>query len=507
MKFVDSKTGKAIGSTGLGFSVIEAAIADIAAAQNLRMELRDSGAGQDSAKYRKNYRNWFLKLGVLEFTDPKAMIEIAQQGLECLGASVVNESGQTPRSQVDAGWFLAGSLVKTVAVAGSATRSSISSDGLLPEWVSAGYAEPGLLEARDFIKRNSNLTLDGQLLFALGAGAEFAPTQNWLDWGGSLAAVARPRQQLWQRLIATARASAGILLVPVLTEKLAGREAGELSDSELAAVAGLDLIADTKAIASWLADLSAGAQRTVLGSYAYAPGAEHIRVNVVQDALAGKLVRARPTETIALAWLATPTDSTVVSASQCEQNLDGWGRRSLPVKLRDAIFGLFGQLRPPVARVFETVAGQKLASIEASVEMQGPSYLLAKRSQRWRAYLAKSQGVLVSYQICPPARTASVLSHRILLASYAGAKRFGIKAFGVQEANLAAATMLVRDLLDANSPASPQTKADGAVSLHAENAIHGGLWRLAYEPQSVWSAATLLGLPALLGSAGKSPRR
>ena len=507
MNFVDSRTGKEIGSTALGFSVLEAASADLAAAADFRLELQNSGASRDSAKYRRNYRSWFLKLGELEFTDQKAMTQIARQGLDRLADSVVNELGQTPRSLVDAGWALAGTLVKTVVVAGSANRSGISSEGLLPEWVSAGYAESGLLAARDFIDQNPNLTLDAELLFALGAGAEFAPTQNWLDWGGTLAAVARPRQQLWQRLISFARASAGNLLVPVLAEKLAGREASELSDTELAEVAGLDLIADTAAIASWLADLSEGARRTVLGSFAYAPGAEHIRVNAVQDALADKLVRARPAEAIALAWLATPTDSTVVSETQYAQNLEGWGNRSLPVKLRDAMFGLFGQLRPPVARVFETVAGQKLASIEASVEMQGPSYLLAKRSQRWRAYLAKSQGVLVTYQICPPARTASVLSHRILLASYAGAKHFGIKAFGVQEANLAAATLLVRDLFDVNSPASPQNKTDSAVSLHAENAVHGGLWRLAYEPQTVWNAATMIGLPALLGSARKSPRR
>ncbi len=505
MKFIDPKTGAQIGSTALGFNVLEAAITNVPAADKLQAEMHASGAKSDSAKYRSNYRDWFLKLGEIEFANPKAMTKVAEQGLASLGASVVNESGQTPRSQVEAGWVLAGSMVKTVAVSGSASRLLISSAGLLPEWVSAGYAEAGLLEARDFIDQNPNVTLDGQLLFALGAGAEFAPTQNWLDWGGSIAAVARPRAELWQRLIAMARASGGTLLVPVLAEKLLGRESSDLSDAELAELAGLDLIADTSAIASWLAQLSAGASRTVLGGYAYAPGAAHIRVQVVQDALASKLVSARPTEAIALAWLATPTDSTVVSASQYEQNVQKSANRSWPVKLRDALFGLFGQLRPPVARVFETVAGQKLASIEASVEMQGPSYLLAKRSQRWRAYLAKSQGVLVSYQICPPARTASVLSHRILLASYAGAKRFGIKAFGVQEANLAAATMLVRDLFDAESPA--RKKSQSAVSLHVENAIHGGLWRLAYEPQSVWRAATLLGLPALLGSAGKGRGR
>ena len=100
----------------------------------------------------------------------------------------------------------------------------------------------------------------------------------------------------------------------------------------------------------------------------------------------------------------------------------------------------------------------------------------------------------MSYQISPPARTNSVLRHKILRASYQGAPLFGVKPFEVDVAKSAAAAALVRDVLDPNAYQNKDTTTE----LQCFSAIHGGLWRIAYRPRSVWIAATLIGLPALL---------
>jgi hypothetical protein len=64
----------------------------------------------------------------------------------------------------------------------------------------------------------------------------------------------------------------------------------------------------------------------------------------------------------------------------------------------------------------------------------------------------------------------------------------------VKIAKSAAAAVLARDLNDSSSFSNKETTTE----LHAFSAVHGGLWGLAYRPRSIWIAATVLGLPALL---------
>jgi hypothetical protein len=161
--------------------------------------------------------------------------------------------------------------------------------------------------------------------------------------------------------------------------------------------------------------------------------------------------------------------------------------------IRDSFLGLLSAARPAKPKFFESKTGEKLMLVDASVQQQGPSYSFSKRTQRWRAYLAHYAGFRVSYQISPPARTNSVLRHKILRASYLGAPLFGIKPFEVDVAKSASAAALVRDVLDPTAYSNRNTTTD----LQCFSAIHGGLWRLAYLNRSVWVVATLLGLPAL----------
>jgi hypothetical protein len=410
----------------------------------------------------------------------------------------VTESGQLLQQAVSEGFD--SDLVATIEIRGTKAAERVFIDGSIgsleqtaTSWVTRGLAEPGLIEAFRFLDQNQTLALDKDLLFAVAGVAEFAPTENWLRWGGQVAVVARPNPATWQKLISLARSSGGTLLVPVKKE-LIQKPVIELTDQEIAAVAGLDILEHCREISSWMRTLSSKpTNRFVLGLYAYTPSVNHIRVQGVQECLAQEAMSRMPADKLALSWLATPTDSAPGPSNIGERAIKTFGSRKPLRIVRDTFLGLLNAARSARPKFFEGRGGEKLVLIDASVQQQGPSYSFSKRTQRWRAYLAHYAGVKVSYAISPPARTNSVLRHKILRASYQGAPLFGVTPFEVKVAKSAAAAVLVRDL---NDPASFQTK-DTTTELHTFSAIHGGLWGLAYKPRSIWIAATLLGLPAL----------
>jgi hypothetical protein len=392
-------------------------------------------------------------------------------------------------------------LVETVVIRGSGSKKPIAvarHSGPLAtiaaEWDSNGWAEPGLIESFRFLDQNPNLSLDGSLLFAVAGAAEFAPTEQWLEWGGQVAVVARNNPKTWERMIAMARASAGEMLVPVVRQdKSVPLE--NLSDQELAQVAGLDMLEHYAEIASWMKQLSNKAtSKFILGLYAYTPKVNHVRVQAVQETLADLAMKSFSKDKLVLSWLATPTDSTAGPASIGHDQQNRFSRRTSARVIRDSFLGIINAARPAKPKYFDSESGEKLVLIDASVQQQGPSYSFSKRTQRWRAYLAHYAGFRVSYQVSPPAKTKSVLSHKILRASYQGAPLFGVKPFEVDVAKSASAACLVRDVLDPNA----YSNKDTTTQLQCFSAIHGGLWRIAYRPKSVWIAATLLGLPALL---------
>jgi hypothetical protein len=295
-------------------------------------------------------------------------------------------------------------------------------------------------------------------------------------------------------MIAMARASAGEMLVPVVRQdKSVPLE--NLSDQELAQVAGLEMLEHYAEIASWMKQVSNQAtSKFILGLYAYTPKVNHVRVQAVQETLADLAMKNFAKDKLVLSWLATPTDSTAGPAAIGHDQQDRFSKRTSGSVIRDSFLGIINAARPAKPKYFDSESGEKLMLIDASVQQQGPSYSFSKRTQRWRAYLAHYAGFRVSYQVSPPARTNSVLRHKILRASYQGAPLFGVKPFEVDVAKSASAACLVRDALDPNA----YSNKDTTTQLQCFSAIHGGLWRIAYRPRSVWIAATLLGLPALL---------
>ena len=490
IRFIDPATGADVRSTEFARRTLAAAASD-----NRELFQNITGA----PNWRKWYIRLYAELAIEEGRSGAVLEKMASSGLAEFNSHLHTDSGQLLSEAIATGFDA--DLVEYVAISGKGAvervgvaRNSGPLESLATTWDQHGWAEPGLKESFRFLDQNPGLSLEGHLLFAVAGAAEFAPTEHWLRWGGEVAVVARNNPATWTKLIAMARASSGTMLVPVVRQDRT-TPLGELSDQQLAQVAGLDMLEHFAEISSWMRQLYSKAKsKFILGLYAYTPKVNHIRVQGVQESLASLAMQKFSKDKLVLSWLATPTDSTAGAARVGMDQIARFTNRSGLRIIRDSLLGIINAARPAKPRFFDSDSGEKLMLIDASVQQQGPSYSFSKRTQRWRAYLAHYAGFRVSYQVSPPARTNSVLRHKILRASYQGAPLFGVKPFEVDIAKSASAAALVRDVLDPNAYSNKDTTTE----LQGFSAIHGGLWRIAYRPKSVWIAATLLGLPALL---------
>jgi hypothetical protein len=320
------------------------------------------------------------------------------------------------------------------------------------------------------------LRADGFTVAVLGAGAEMGPLQALLRWGARVAAVDLPDPQIWSRVLETARAGAGTLVLPVPPG------AAEADPAR----AGADLLSEAPAVGDWLAGLDGS---LVVGNYVYADGATNVRVAVAVDALTTRLLASRPE--VALSFLATPTDVFAVPSDAVRQSATAYASRSRRARM------LGRPLRAVSAgRLMQRayLPGADPGICDSLVPQQGPNYALAKRLQRWRATVARDAGTTVSLNVAPPTRTRSVVKNRALAAAYAGAHRFGVEVFEPATSNVLMAALLVHDLHTGGGPAHEHPWQDEAFA-----AVHGGLWRAPYAPRSALGLAALLGYAAARG--------
>lgn len=374
--------------------------------------------------------------------------------------------------------------VRLEKIGSSATGPVRSSDG--SSWFSKAsklvnqkMAEPGLLTAAVEI---DNLQLrDAPLLIAFAGAAELAPTLSWLRWGGRVLVLARRGNPIWKDLIAQAKVT-GELIAPV-ENGLTG---------ELAEIAGFDLVEQADLAAAAIGHLAPG-ERVIFGNYAYAPGFKHVELQAIAEALT-RIAKQR-FRSVLLHWLATPSDSAVVPLDYAKQREFEFANRSLSRKLWDSVWQLFGFLKPPG---YKTIASEpELVVLDASVNLQGPSYSLAKRLQRWRAGLEANSGNPVCYQITPPATTDSVLSHKILRFTYLGQGRYGVGHVSAADGSQWPAALLA---LRSSKPEVARVP-----HFYLDTAIHGGLWRTCYETATIWIPTTIRGI--LRFWAWKDPRK
>jgi hypothetical protein len=342
----------------------------------------------------------------------------------------------------------------------------------LDAWVAAGIIEPSCADAvREVAAHPEWLSMPGRTVAVLGAGSEVGPLPVLLRWGATVAGIDLPQPRIWERVLATAKSSAGTLLVPVAA-----------TTGEMTATAGADLTNEVPDIADWLNGLRGP---LVLGNYVYADGAANVRVCAAADTLTLRLQAAR--DDVTLAFLATPTDVFAVPGEAVAHSAQAYQDRPAVLKL--------------AGRPLRTLSGGRLMRrayrpgsdpgiSDNLVAQQGPNYALAKRLQRWRVSLARDAGAAVSMNVAPPTRTKSVVKNRALAAAYAGAHRFGAEVFEPDTTRVLMAALLVHDL-HADRPAHEHPWQDEAYA-----AAHGGLWRIGYAPRSVLGLAALLGYGA-----------
>jgi hypothetical protein len=448
------------------------------------------GAEQETA-WRSRYLLHYRRLVEAGISSPEAWLAIADAGLDAVRRTLVvtgDDGTEEPLATLESA--AADRAVGTVEVTGRGTarrelelpyRGKVLRGAHLAEqlraWVEAGVMEPSAADAVTEVAAHPQwLRLDGRTVAVLGAGSEMGPLRPLLSWGATVAAVDLPRPAVWQRVLRTAEEGAGRLLVPVPAD-------GDHTD--LAALAGADLLAEVPETADWLAGLDGG---LVLGNYLYADGGTHVRVSAAADVLAARLAAARPDT--ALAYLATPTDAFAVPAEAVAHSTRAYRERSRAAKVvgRPLRWASRGRL---LHRAYPPGADPGIS--DAIVPVQGPNYALAKRIQRWRAASARHAGTTVSFHVAPSTRTRSVVKNRALAAAFAGAHRFGVEVFEPDTANTLMAALLVHDL------STEPVRHAHPWQDEAYAAVHGGLWRAPYEPRSALGLAAALGYASARG--------
>jgi hypothetical protein len=292
-------------------------------------------------------------------------------------------------------------------------------------------------------------------------------------WGAKVLAIDVRSSDIWDRIRGFAQAGCGVVHMPV--------------DSTKRGTLGADLLTETPEIRGWLDGF---AEPLVIGNYAYADGAAFVRVAVAADALVDDLVRTRPDTTIA--YLASPTDVFAVPGELIDgHHVRGRRGRLMRLPLRTASAGRL--FTPNYRRIVDGEDGRRYGLADSVIPQQGPNYALAKRLQRWRAVLSR-QSVVTSANVAPATRTRSVMKNRILAAAYNGASSFGVEVFDVETSSTMMAALLMHDLRNPQAAASPSAPLAHPLDLFVEQAAHGGLWRLPYEPRSVLTLAAIEGL-------------
>lgn len=350
----------------------------------------------------------------------------------------------------------------------------------LDAWAVSGVIEPSVGDAVGLVLENPEwLRLPGRTAVLIGAGAEMSPLRSLLWWGADVAAVDLPGAARWESILADSYRLAGSLRFPVQ------------GDGDAAARAGADVLHDVGSVARWVSGLDSS---LVLAGHVYADGADHVRLVTAVDVLDQHVYAERPDT--ALVAIGTPTDVYAVPPEAVAASISEYeasrSRRLLGEPLR-LLSG--GRL---LARAYAPGGDPAAPGINDSiVPQQGPNYLLAKRIQRWRATADRAKGRRVSFHVAPPSRTRSVVRNRLFAAAYAGAGRFGVEVFDPSTAATLMAALLVHDLY-ADAPLGARAGADVAAvpAWQAESyaAVHGGLWRIPYEPRSALGLAAVTGL-------------
>ena len=199
------------------------------------------------------------------------------------------------------------------------------------------------------------------------------------------------------------------------------------------------------------------------------PGELHVKLALCADACIDALIKAaakdkRPTPTVA--FLCTPTDIHVVPpevSKAAKKNgsflhCPGW------LFLKAIQLLSFGKSLVPngLAPVPTEKGKEPLYLCDGLSVAQGPNYALAKRMQHWRAQVAYDGGATVSSMAAPSTATVSVIHNKTFAWAYGGMPFFKFEVFKQETTNAVMAAVMIRDVLDPNSPKNPKNRLKGS---------------------------------------------
>jgi hypothetical protein len=357
-------------------------------------------------------------------------------------------------------------------------------------WAEYGTIEPDCAEAIASIALGKEWlgALKGRSFVLLGALAAMGPLRVLLALGAHVVAVDLNVKGIWQRLVEIARASPGSMTFP-----LSAPESTLADDDALFAAAGANIAERAPEIAAWLATVDTDRQ-LMIGNYVYIPAALFVRVTVACDAIIQSLCESR--RDTAVAFLCTPTDMHRIPAaahSAARRNGGGGGLFNLAVS--PFRFSPVRNLRlvPNVAAPVVADDGTTHVYVNGIVVPQGPNYAISKRSQHWRAIVARSQGARVSSNIAPSTATVSVTQNRSFAWAYSGMPAFvPMEIFQQETSNAVMTALLLNDLVSDQSAANPAVPLSNPLALFSATSFHGGIWRCGYTIDSIGGVSILI---------------
>ena len=222
------------------------------------------------------------------------------------------------------------------------------------------------------------------------------------------------------------------------------------------------------------------------------------------DAICRDLTTKR--KNTSLAYLCTPTDLHLIPQEAWEAAKANFAEySSKPYCLLMQLLGR-GKFLRRNAREPVPGKGGDFYLVNGISVAQGPNYALAKRMQHWRAIIARSKGCIVSSNIAPSTSTVSVTQNRTFAWAYEGMPYFKpYEIFAPETSNAVMSAILFHDLHDPSSVGNPKTSIANPNQLFSYGSFHGGLWRCAYEVDSIGEASVFryfgrLAAPYLYGT-------
>jgi Protein tyrosine phosphatase-like protein, PTPLA len=458
-------------------------------------------------KWRFQYTKHLAALVEEQCASPEAALAIAQAGLDkaydLFEFIAPDGSAQSLRSAMEVKntesfftGFVKGTKAKDAnlklevpykgtKLSGQALKDQIQ------KWVDYGTIEPSAGQAMMKCADNPAWLTDlsNRYFVLLGAGSAMGPLLVLMALGANVIAIDLDRPFIWKRLIGIARESSGTMTFPLKIE-----QSKCLNDETLYDNAGCNLFTHTPMIRDWLVNLYPFKPFTV-GSYAYLDGALHVQVSLAMDAICRDLSEKRPNTS--LAYLCTPTDLHLIPKEAHDEqvvNYKVYSKKLYCMLLRLINPKLFLRKNPKNPVVSK--GGETFYMVNGISVAQGPNYALAKRMQHWRAIIARNKaGCIVSSNIAPSTSTASVVHNRTFAWAYEGMPYFKpYEIFAPETSNAVMSAILLYDLNDPASAGNPKTTlpVNNPNQLFSYGAFHGGVWRCAYEIDSIGEASVFL---------------